>query len=155
MHGVVAKRRVLHFGWSYAYDRARLTPGPEIPEYLLPLRARLATFASVAPEELGEALITEYPAGAGIGWHRDAPQFGIVAAVSLGANCRMRFRRGKVGAWEKAEVVVGPRSAYVIAGESRSDWQHGIPATDGLRWSITFRTLRGKRRVEAKERDQP
>jgi DNA oxidative demethylase len=136
---------VLHFGWSYGYDSARIAPGPEIPNYLLPVRARLAGLASVTPEELGEALITEYPPGAGFGWHRDAPAFGIVAAVSLGSSCRMRFRRGKVGAWEKAEVVLAPRSAYVIAGVARSGWQHGIPSGAELRWSITFRTLRGKR----------
>ena len=59
-----------------------------MPEFLLPVRARLADFVSVAPEELAEALVTEYPAGAGIGWHRDAPAFGIVAAVSLGSSCR-------------------------------------------------------------------
>jgi len=145
MHGVVAKRRVRHFGWSYTYDSARIGPGPEIPEFLLPVRARLAAFASVAPEHLAEALVTEYPAGAGIGWHRDAPAFGIVAAVSLGSSCRMRFRRGKVGDWETAEGTLAPRSAYAITGEARSGWQHGIPAAVDTRWSITFRTLRKRR----------
>jgi len=142
MHGVVAKRRVRHFGWSYTYDSARIGPGPEIPEFLLPVRARLAGFASVAPDDLAEALVTEYPAGAGIGWHRDAPAFGIVAAVSLGSSCRMRFRRGKVGAWETAEETLAPRSAYAITGEARSGWQHGIPPAANKRWSVTFRTLR-------------
>jgi DNA oxidative demethylase len=146
MHGVVAKRRVLHFGWSYTYDSARIAPGLEMPEFLVPLRARLAGFVSVAPEDLAEALVTEYPPGAGIGWHRDAPAFGIVAAVSLGSGCRMRFRKGKVGAWETTEAFLAPRSAYAITGESRSGWQHGIPATAGKRWSITFRTLRKRAR---------
>jgi len=95
MHGVVAKRRVRHFGWHYGYDRARIEPGEAIPEFLLDVRARLAKFAGVAAEELGEALVTEYAEGAGIGWHRDAPAFGIVAAVSLVSPARMRFRRGK------------------------------------------------------------
>jgi len=142
MHGVVAKRRGRHFGWSYAYDSARFAPGLEMPEFLAPVRARLAAFVSVAPEDLAEALVTEYPPGAGIGWHRDAPAFGIVAAVSLSSGCRMRFRKGKVGAWETTEVFLEPRSAYAITGEARSGWQHGIPAAAGKRWSITFRTLR-------------
>ena len=145
MHGFVAKRRVLHYGWSYTYDRGKIAPGVEIPEFLLLLRGRLAGFASVAPEDLAEALVTEYPAGAGIGWHRDAPAFGIVAAVSLGSSCRMRFRKGQVGAWETAEVMLAPRSAYAITGEARSGWQHGIPGTPAIRWSITFRTLRKRR----------
>jgi len=145
MHGVVARRRVLHFGWSYAFDSARIAPGPEIPDYLLGLRERLGRFAAVAPEDLREALITEYPAGAGIGWHRDAPAFGIVAAVSLMAPCRMRFRRGETGQWETTEITLEPRSAYAITGVSRSGWQHSIPPTKALRYSITFRTLRRPR----------
>src|SRR5438105_3174246 len=96
MHGVVARRRVAHFGWSYGYESWKVAPGAEIPAGLLAVRARLAGFVGVEAEELAEALVTEYPAGAGIGWHRDAPAFGIVAAVSLGSNCRMRFRRGEV-----------------------------------------------------------
>jgi DNA oxidative demethylase len=149
MHGVVARRRVRHFGWHYGYDRARIEPGEPIPEFLLALRARLAEFAGVEAEELGEALVTEYAEGAGIGWHRDAPAFGIVAAVSLVSEARMRFRRGEVGAWETREVVLEPRSAYLIAGEARSLWQHGIPPAKALRYSVTFRTLRRRRRAES------
>lgn len=139
-----ARRRVLHFGWVYGYESFRLAPGPPIPDFLAPIRERLAAFVSVAPD-LGEALITEYPPGAGIGWHRDAPPFGVVAAVSLMASCRMRFRRGQTGNWETAERELEPRSAYAITGEARSRWQHGIPPTKALRYSITFRTLRRKR----------
>jgi len=146
MHGVTARRRVLHYGWSYTYDSARIAPGVEIPGFLLPLRECLASFASIQPNDLGEALITEYPPGAGIGWHRDAPAFGIVVAVSLGAPARLRFRRGKVGQWETAEALLEPRSAYAITGEARSQWQHGILPAAALRWSITVRTLRRKAR---------
>lgn len=154
MRGVVARRRVRHFGWHYGYDRARIEPGEPIPEFLLPLRARLAELAAVAPDELGEALITEYSPGAGIGWHRDAPAFGIVAAVSLLAPVRMRFRRGEAGNRETAEIVLEPRSAYLITGGSRSKWQHGIPPAKALRYSITYRTLRRARRAEPAV-DQP
>jgi alkylated DNA repair dioxygenase AlkB len=142
MHGVVARRRVLHYGWLYSFDSFRVSPGPPIPDFLLGVRERLAEFAAVGPEELGEALITEYAPGAGIGWHRDAPPFGIVAAVSLVGSCRMRFRRGEVRNWETAEIELAPRSAYAITGEARSKWQHGIPPAKALRYSITFRTLR-------------
>lgn len=145
MHGVVARRRVLHYGWHYSFDSFRVTPGPPVPEFLLPLRKRLAAFVAVAAEDLGETLITQYPAGAGIGWHRDAPPFGIVVAVSLAGSCRMRFRRGEVRNWETAEIELAARSAYAITGEARSQWQHGIPPTKALRYSITFRTLRGRR----------
>jgi alkylated DNA repair dioxygenase AlkB len=146
MHGVIAKRRVAHYGWRYEYLSWQLEEGPPIPEYLQAVRSRLAKWAGVADDDLGEALVTEYPPGAGIGWHRDAPQFGIVAAVSLGGACRMRFRLQQDPAGEKREIELLPRSAYLIDGPARSQWQHHIPPTRELRYSITFRTLRKRPR---------
>jgi hypothetical protein len=35
-----------------------------------------------------------------------------------------------------------PRSGYVLSGAARYAWQHSIPPTKALRYSITFRTLR-------------
>lgn len=142
MRGVVARRRVLHYGVHYSFETFRATPGPPIPEFLLPLRGRAAAFASVTPDALAEALITEYSPGATIGWHRDAAPFDIVVGISLASPCRFRFRRGRVGAWETAEVLLPPRSAYVLDGPARREWEHSIPAVKELRYSVTFRTLR-------------
>ncbi len=145
MHGVVAKRRVIHFGWLYGYESFRLMPGPPMPDFLMPLRDRCAGAAAVAGDDLAEALITEYRPGAVIGWHRDAPPFGIVVAVSLAGTCRFRFRRGETGSRETAEAEVAPRSLYIVDGPARREWQHSISPTKELRYSITFRTLRRKR----------
>jgi alkylated DNA repair dioxygenase AlkB len=145
MRGVAAKRRVLHFGWSYGYDRVSVEQGPPLPDFLLPVRSRLAELAGVAFDDLAEALITRYTPGAGIGWHRDAPMFGLVAAVSLAGTCRIRFRRGTTGDWEYRDQELEGRSAYVISGEARSGWQHSIPPVKALRYSITFRTMRRQR----------
>jgi len=142
MHGQVARRRTAHFGWIYGYESWRITPGPALPGFLEPLRERAASLAGVAPASLAEALLTEYPPGAGIGWHRDAPQFGVVIGVSLLSACRMRFRRGAGPARETRAVTLAPRSAYVLTGEARQQWQHSIPPTRALRYSVTFRTLR-------------
>jgi len=87
-------------------------------------------------------LVTEYPVGATIGWHRDAPPFGIVVGVSLLSACRFRFRRTVNDRVERAETELAPRSAYVLSGPARTEWQHSIPPTTALRYSITFRTLR-------------
>jgi alkylated DNA repair dioxygenase AlkB len=144
MHGVTARRRVVQLGWLYGYESWRITPGPAMPGFLLPLRTRSADLIGLEPEALAEALVTEYPPGAGIGWHRDAPMFGTVVAVSLAGACRLRFQRGKGAERQTSALVVEPRSAYVLGGESREDWQHSIPATKQLRYSVTFRTLRGK-----------
>jgi alkylated DNA repair dioxygenase AlkB len=37
--------------------------------------------------------------------------------------------------------VLTPRSRYVLAGAARSFWQHSIPPTKDVRYSMTFRTL--------------
>ena len=156
MHGVVARRRVIQYGWEYAFDGARLSEGPPLPGFLLPVRERAARLASVPPDELSEALITEYQPGAPIGWHRDAPGFGIVVGISLLSACRFRFRREPERGRDRASLTLEPGSAYVLSGPARTDWQHSIPEVETLRYSITFRTLRllrseGHRRIEAKD----
>ena len=145
--GVAARRRVVHFGWGYDFDTGALVPGPPIPERLLRLRDLAAPLADRPPERFEEVLVTEYAPGATIGWHRDAPAFGSsVIGISLGAPCRMRFRRPGDEAWETWERVLEPRSAYVLSGAARSSWQHSIPPTRALRYSITYRTVRERHR---------
>jgi alkylated DNA repair protein (DNA oxidative demethylase) len=143
MRGQVARRRTAHFGWLYGYESWKVDPGPPIPDFLLPLRARCAELMEEPPEQLVEVLLSEYTPGATIGWHRDAPMFGPkVVGVSLGSPCRMRFQRGKAEERRTYEVQLQPRSAYVLGGAARSEWQHSIPAVKQTRYSITFRTLR-------------
>jgi alkylated DNA repair dioxygenase AlkB len=149
MHGVTAKRRVAQFGWRYAFESYRLTAGPPVPDEFTALRQRAGLLADVEPAEFSEVLVTEYPPGAGIGWHRDAPHFGIVAGVSLGASCRMRFRQGKTGSWRTVAVELPPRSIYLLTGAARQQWQHMIPSVRDTRWSVTLRTLRGRPRAAA------
>jgi DNA oxidative demethylase len=154
MRGAVAKRRTAHFGWTYGYEARTSEPGVPIPAFLLPLRARAAEWAGIPPDDLGEALVTEYPAGAGIGWHRDAPMFGdVIAGVSLLSACRMKFRpyvspanlREVKGPRRTThEIELAARSGYVIAGVARREFEHSIPDAQGLRYSITFRTLRSR-----------
>ncbi len=148
MRGVVARRRVAFFGLSYDKGDA---PSRPLPEFLFPLRTRLAAWAGVAPDAFAMSLINEYRPGAPIGWHRDAPQYGIVAGLSLLSPCRMRLRpyvaprdaaTQKIRRVTTHEITLLPRSAYVMTGKSRSHYEHSIPAVEQLRYSITFRTLR-------------
>jgi alkylated DNA repair protein (DNA oxidative demethylase) len=146
MHGVVAKRTAKHYGLDYDYGRRGIVDEAEpIPPWLELARERAAELAGVEPEELVEALVQRYPEGAQIGWHRDAPAFDVVIGISLDAPARMRFRRGPAGARETWELELAPRSGYVLAGEARTKWQHHVPPTKTLRYSITFRTLRTRR----------
>jgi alkylated DNA repair protein (DNA oxidative demethylase) len=144
MHGVVAKRTARHFGLDYDYERRAIVEEVDpVPDWLLPVRAAAASMAELPPEDLVEVLVQRYPEGAQIGWHRDAPMFGTVLGVSLLAPSRLRFRRDVGGRRENYEITLEPRSGYVLAGEARTSWQHHIPPAKSLRYSITFRTLRG------------
>lgn len=145
MHGVAARRRIVQFGWRYSFDARALTEGAALPPFLAGIRDRAAAVAGIEPIDLSETLVTEYQPGATIGWHRDAPPFGVVVGISLLSACRFRLRRPEGDTWQRAELALAPRSLYVLAGVVRSAWQHSIPAVDALRYSITFRTLRKKR----------
>ncbi len=142
MRGQVARRRTAHFGWLYGYESWRVEPGPPIPEFLIPLQARAGALAGVEGGALEEVLVTEYPTGAGIGWHRDAPSFGLVVGASLLGSCRFRFARGTGAGRETRSFVLEPRSAYLLSGPARWQWQHSIPPTKTARYSITFRAMR-------------
>ena len=140
-HGYVGKRRVVSYGWHYDFGERKLHRVDEIPPFLLPLRDRAAAFADVAPEDLSHALVTEYGPGATIGWHRDKGVFGDVIGVSLLSPCVFRLRRKAGTKWERYSLTAEPRSAYLLRGASRTEWEHSIPAVDALRYSVTFRTL--------------
>lgn len=139
-----ARRRVVHFGeQSYpARYRNDVAPMPTIPGFLLPLRRRVARWQGVAEADFVHVLVSEYQPGTPIGWHRDAPQFDIVVGISLASATRMRFRPHAARHGPKAVIslLLEPRSAYVMCGEIRWHWQHHIPPTKALRYSITLRT---------------
>jgi alkylated DNA repair dioxygenase AlkB len=142
-HGYTGKRRVLSFGWHYDFGTSRLQQTEEIPLFLHPLRERVASFAGLQADDLPHVLVTEYGSGAAIGWHRDKGVFEEVVGVSLLAPCNFRFRRKTGSAWKRYSLTMEPRSVYLLRGESRTEWEHSIPAVDALRYSITFRSLRG------------
>jgi DNA oxidative demethylase len=142
LHGQVARRTVRDYGVSYDFASAKVSPGEPVPAWLEPLRARCAALLDRPVDALAEALVTRYPPGATIGWHRDAPAFGDVVGVSLASACHLRFQRGKGVERRVFEQRLEPRSAYVLAGRARTVWQHSIPAVPEERWSVTFRTLR-------------
>jgi DNA oxidative demethylase len=151
MQGVTAKRRIRQFGWHYAFESYQLTPTDPIPAEFASIRERSAALASIDPFAWAEALVTEYAPGAGIGWHRDAPAFGLVTGISLAGWCRMRFQTGTGPTRVTSAIELPPRSLYVLTGEVRTKWQHMIPPTRELRYSITFRTLRERKNLTRTE----
>jgi alkylated DNA repair dioxygenase AlkB len=141
-HGFQGNRRIVSYGWRYDYSgRGRLRESAPPPDFLDPLRVIAADFAGLDADDFRQALITEYAPGAGIGWHRDKPMFADVVAFSFENPCRLRFRRKNVG-WDRASLTVAPRSAYLLRGPAREQWEHSIPPADALRYSVTLRTFK-------------
>jgi alkylated DNA repair dioxygenase AlkB len=141
-HGFLGKRRVVSFGWHYDFNGGGLRLAGELPEFLLSVRERAAQFAGVAAAALEHALILDYPPGAAIGWHKDRPDFGDVIGISLLSPCTFRLRRKAGSSWERRSLTAEPRSAYLLRGAARNEWEHSIPPVGMQRYSITFRTLR-------------
>ena len=140
--GWTGKRLTASYGWRYDFEDSRFAETGPLPDWLLPVRDRAASFAGLEPDDLPHALLIRYDPGAGIGWHRDRPVFDQVVGISLGAADTLRFRRRAGAKFERHSLTIEPRSAYRLTGPVRWEWEHGIAPADRTRWSITFRSLR-------------
>jgi alkylated DNA repair dioxygenase AlkB len=143
--GFEARRHVVSYGWRYDFSRSHLEKADGVPEALQPLRAKAAGLAGLEPQALQQVLINKYEPGAPIGWHRDRAVFAEVVGVSLGAPCSFRLRRRVGGGFERKSLILAPRSAYLLAGPARTEWEHSIPPVEALRYSVTFRNFRDGR----------
>jgi len=140
-----AKRQIVSYGGSYDFASNKLLPAMAIPQFLHELRERLAGWAGIPSCEFGHALIAKYEIGTQLGWHRDVPDFELVAGVTLHGSGRMRFRPYPPKKRTKSTnmaIDLEPRSAYILREEARWGWQHSISPCKSLRYSITFRTRR-------------
>ena len=141
-HGFLGKRRIVSFGWRYDFSGGGLQKSDEIPLFLEPVRRQAAAFAMLKASDLQHVLVTEYQPGAAIGWHKDRAVFGDVVGISLVSSCTFRLRKKAGATWRRASITLQPRSAYLLRGESRVEWEHSIPAVTDLRYSITLRNFR-------------
>ena len=149
-HGWLGNRKTRSFGWRYDFEDSSFAPTEPIPDWLQPLGETVARFAGVRPSDFVHVLLARYDPGAGIGWHRDRDVFEKVVGISLGTPAILRFRRRKPGGFDRANLDLAPRSAYLLSDEARWEWEHRILPGDQLRFSVTFRTLSEKgRRIAA------
>lgn len=58
---------------------------------------------------------------------------------------RFREERRRAGGFERFSMDAPPRSAYLLDGEIRHEWEHSITPMRQRRYSITFRSLRPAR----------
>jgi len=140
-HGYFGNRRVVNFGFRYNFNQRSVEQAETIPPFLRDLLIRAAAFAEQDHDAIRQVGINEYRTGAGIGWHKDKQEFGIIAGISLGSSAVMRFRRKLGNGWQRVSWTLDPRSIYLLSGAARSEWEHSISPCNGLRYSITMRTL--------------
>lgn len=145
--GYTATRRIASFGYDYSFESFKLSEGKPIPPQFIWLIDKVAAFSSIAIEDFIELLVTEYPEGAVINWHRDAPPFGVIAGISLLSDCTFKLRPHDKASQSRSSVIsftTHRRSLYIMDGEARSKWQHSISPVKNKRYSITLRTLKKK-----------
>ena len=139
-HGHLGNRRVTSFGLRYDYARRMVEPADALPVFLTGLRTKAAAFAGRSIEEFQQAGVNQYPPGAGIGWHKDKPQFGAIVGISLLAPATLRLRRASGKNWIRRSLELKPRSMYLLDGEARKEWEHSVPPVSSLRYALMFRT---------------
>src|SRR4029453_17918190 len=102
--GFTGNRRVVSYGWRYDYNQQTLIEASAIPTELDDIRRAVASLANHHPEDLRQALVTDYAPGAGIGWHRDKKMFGDIIGISLLAPCTFRLRLKKGSSWDRISL---------------------------------------------------
>ena len=149
-HGFEGKRRVVSFGWRYDFSELKALPTDSIPDFLLEMYRKVQTASGFSLPDLAQVLVTEYAPGAPIGWHKDRPFFNDVMGLSLASSCNFRLRKPlDDGKWQRVSLRLEPRSAYLLRGAARREWEHSIPPVESLRYSITFRNLRSRAATDA------
>lgn len=143
--GYQAKRRVASFGYDYSFDKRSISKGKNIPIAFSWLIDRVANATGIRADKFAELLVTEYPIGGVINWHRDAPPFDVIVGISLSADCSFRLKPHDKEKQTRGSIISIPvqrRSLYVLRDEVRTDWQHSTQPVKAVRYSITLRTLR-------------
>jgi len=144
-HQYTAKRKVASFGYDYNFSSRQLTKGVEIPVSFNWVIDRAAKQLMIDPDQIAELLVTEYPVGSVINWHRDAPPFESIAGISLGADCIFKLRPYDKSLQSRKSIISLPvrqRSLYIMQGPARTEWEHSTAPVTDVRYSVTLRTLK-------------
>lgn len=148
-------RRVIHYGYTYSYQRGPLTTADPIPADFQELLSLVNQHVrdTIDPDFTGfdQLIINEYVPGQGIAAHVDhVKYFGpIIACVSVGHGIAIDFsKQGDT----PVTLYVEANSLYAMSDAARYVWKHGInkcrrdcvegqTIPRGTRYSLTFRQV--------------
>lgn len=96
----------------------------DVSELLRPLVPCEAHTTAFEQDLARQVILNLYPPGQGISPHIDLPNRYAdgIAGVSLMGGCVMTFRKAEL----RHDVYLPERSVYVLTGEARWEWSHGI-----------------------------
>lgn len=129
------------YGWKYDFRNDSFVPCEPIPEGFRPICEKAARFANVEPEDFAECLLNRYEPGAIIQPHSDKPVWEHIIGISLGSAETMTFSKPSDAAQADIDIVLEPRSMFLLSGEARHVYHHSLPPVKSMRWSITLRTF--------------
>ncbi len=147
-------RRVMHFGYNYAYDRSGIKKVEDMPKYFIELvtKERINSFikGELLTEKMDQLIINEYKPGQGIYHHIDHVKYfgSIIICITVGSGIGMEFIKSD-DSNQKKTIYVQPGSLYIMSGDARYKWKHGIRKVQydngkkrGTRYSLTYRTVK-------------
>jgi alkylated DNA repair dioxygenase AlkB len=144
-HEYTAKRNVKSFGRGWSFTEQQLKQGEPIPQAFDFLLEKIAAQLAIDKQSIAQFLVTEYPVGALINWHRDAPPFETIAGISLLTDCIFKLRPHEKERQTRSNTIslnVQRRSLYTMQGPAKNEWQHSTLAGKKVRYSLTCRTLK-------------
>jgi len=146
----IDSRKVIHYGFSYRYDRGGIERVTDIPAFLKGLinkdRVNGYFANTIMKDEMDQLIVNEYKPGQGIYAHIDhVGYFGdVIVCLNIGSGIAIDFTKDG----QKRSIYVKPKSLYIMSGPARYEWRHGIAATmydvgtkRGTRWSLTYRKV--------------
>ena len=144
-------RRVQIFG-HYHDIKYKIIPGKysEHPEWAQKLTKKIqklnidsSKYKLIDPKRC-ECYINEYTDGAGLQYHTDYRSTYDECIYGISLNCDGYLGFKPVSGDITKKIKIPHRSLYIMAGESRYNYKHGINPgwTYDTRVSVTFRTIR-------------
>jgi alkylated DNA repair protein alkB family protein 8 len=130
-------RKVQHYGFNFNYKALMLdfdTPATDIPSKCQEVAERIIDTTYISENNstlkfsqlINQLTVNEYLPGQGIAPHIDTEACigPIIYVINLGAGIVMTMKNKKLGL--KKNVWIPQRSLYIMTGDARYEWSHGI-----------------------------